>query len=132
MNVKNLDQFLKDIDREQVVDWDMNQDCHEKIKKITLHKKTLLREEEYTQDIQITLENNPAVRARHSHRYGPNPKKRWEVPVVDISEDSIEEKMRENRKSVILPEKVKKDLSMLLDHPLYDGNYYFHRGEKTR
>lgn len=132
MNVKNLDQFLKDIDQEKVVDWNMNQDCHEKIKKITLQKQTVLREESYSQNIQITLENNPDYRVRHPRHYGPNPEKRWETPVVDISEDLIEQKMRERRKSVILPEKVKRDLSKLLDYPLYDGNYYYQNGEKTR
>lgn len=131
MNVKNIEDFIADIDKTKLIDAELEDDCHEKIKKLTLIKKWVLRDTEFTDTVQITLENNPSFRARHGHHYGPNPKKRWETPVVDMeNEEKIKQAMKEPRD--VLPERVKKRISMELDYPVYDGSFYFKNGEKAR
>lgn len=131
MNVKNLDKFLDDIDEEKVVDWEIQTDCHRKIEKLKLHKETILTEKEYTEEVQMTLENNPRHLTR-SHRRDVNPEKQWEVPSREIASKRMDEEMMKN--TPFIPENIKKALSMMerLEYPIYDGSYYYKNGEKVR
>lgn len=126
MNVKNLDKFLEDIDQENIIDWDIQTDCHKKIKKIKLFKKTALREKEFAEEIQITLENNP--RYYETTSISKNPEKQWEIPSRELASRRHDKEMLSN--TVSLPEEMKKEMSEILEHPVYDGMYYYDNGEK--
>lgn len=112
MNVKNIYDFLDDIEKYEIKNWYIEDDCHEKVKKITLEKKGLLTEKELTETIQITLENNPL---RRRGVYGRNPRKQWELPADEG-----------------LPEQVKivvGGLKSLKGYPVYDGAKYYGQEE---
>jgi len=76
MNVKNIDDFLHDIDQEKIKDWRIEPDCHPKVKKIVLEIETVLMEEEYEKTIQMTLEKN--LRRDTYHSYINHSSKQWE------------------------------------------------------
>jgi len=109
MNVRNIDDFIEDIDEEKIVEWQLEQDCHEKIKKIILTVEKILQEEQATREIQMTLERSQRPRRHLGHR----PRKRWEVPDHPlVTEELVDE---------ITSEAIKE-----LGHPiLYDGHFYY-------
>ena len=115
MNVKNINQFIQDIDKKQTLNWKLKTDCHPKIKKIVLNQEWILREKPVTKEIQITLENNP-----HHTTRGTTPeqkiKQHWELPHPHTTGETLD-------KQII------KAISTELDHPIYNGHHY-KNGEK--
>lgn len=127
MNVKNISEFVKDIDQTKLLGVEIENDCHRKVKKLKLRKKWILREEKFTEQMQITLETNPDWNKRHGmHRI--QPKKRWEIPNQSIAAMNGNHDIEQGH----LAEEVKLEISKELDHPVYDGSYYYKKGEKIR
>lgn len=116
MNVKNINDFLHDIDEEQIVDWRIESDCHEKVKKLILEVETVLMEEEYEKTIQITKERS----RRDCHSLGHRPDKRWEGFPDDLPTFIVDE-IREEA------------IGEELDAPiLYDGHFYWENEKRYK
>lgn len=126
MNVKNINDFLENIDKREINEWIVEDDCHSKIKKVKMIAKWVLTEREEVETLQITLEQN-----RHQNtkiRREINPRQHWVVPNKAVK---AEYNMKECETGT-LPQKVKAGLSLELDEPIYDGRNYYKDGEKYR
>jgi len=127
MNVKNIDDFIADIDETQTMDYVLQTDCHEKIKKLVLIKEWILQEETFEETVQITLENNPSYINSPRRTYSDHPSeypKRWETPGIESNG------YMERQKRKYIPEKTLKKISDELDHPIFDGANYYKDGER--
>jgi len=119
MNVKNIDDFLHDIDQEKIKDWRIEPDCHPKVKKIVLEIETVLMEEEYEKTIQMTLEKN--LRRDTYHSYINHSSKQWEFD--KSARHVITEKLV---KEIVSDKQTMKEL----DAPIRFNSYYFENGGK--
>lgn len=127
MNVKNIDDFLHDIDERKTGEWILENDCHSKVKKVKMIVEWILTEREEVETLQITLEENRLYNARRSYS-DINPEKHWVVPNQTVQ---AEYKLKDSETGA-LPQKVKIGLSQQLEEPIYDGRNYFKNGEKYR